>query len=270
MSDNRVQLEISLGAILLLVSAVFLLILGFQEEAALASAEDVQHAEAVEVGAILFVHNCAECHGEHGEGLIGPPLNDAYFFNDRLKDVGWGSTLEAYIISVVSAGRTVSTRPDLYPGQNPGVEAAMPTWSIDYGGPLRNDQIHDIAQYILNWKEQANGEYEAEILSLPAPLSADPVARGKFVYNSAGACGACHTIEGLSVGVVGPVLDGIATTAAERQDGVSAEDYLRESILVPGAYVVDDFLDGQMPVDFADRFSDEQFEDLITFLMTLE
>jgi mono/diheme cytochrome c family protein len=41
--------------------------------------------DVVDRGAPIFKNNCAQCHGQQGEGGIGPPLNDQHrlgFFND--------------------------------------------------------------------------------------------------------------------------------------------------------------------------------------------
>ena len=41
--------------------------------------------DVVDRGSVIFKNNCAQCHGQQGEGGIGPPLNDQHrlgFFND--------------------------------------------------------------------------------------------------------------------------------------------------------------------------------------------
>ena len=266
MSERRIQTEIALGLLFVVASAALLIYLGFREERALAQAEQTQHAEAIEVGGELFMANCARCHGENGEGIIGPPLNDEYFFTERLSDVGWEGTLEGYIVSTVSAGRPVSTRPEEWPGEG-GPGYAMPSWSQDYGGPMRNDQIRDIAAYILNWRETALNETQVEILAVPGPASEDPVVRGRSVFVGSAGCAACHAISGISTGVVGPDLTNIGAEAATRVEGLSAEEYLRESILEPNAYIVEDFDEGVMPQDFDEKLSEDQLNDLIAFLL---
>jgi len=106
------------------------------------------------VGAELFEINCSGCHGKQGEGIPGlcPPLNDKYFFESRLSDVGWSGTLEDYIVATVASGRLNSTRPKLYAGQG---TPAMPAWSEEFAGPLREDQIRSIATFVLNWEPTA-------------------------------------------------------------------------------------------------------------------
>jgi mono/diheme cytochrome c family protein len=220
------------------------------------------------VGADLFEINCSGCHGIKGEGIPGlaPALNDRSFFTQRLEEVGWEGTLEDYIVATVSTGRPISTRPDQYVG---GGKPAMPAWSQNFGGPLRDDQVHDLATFVLNWEATALGE--AEIAELPTPTpgaeeAADPVARGQQLYISGG-CAGCHAIADISNGVVGPNLTQAGETAATREDGVSAEDYIRQSILNPNAVVVEGYQPSIMPQNYDQQFGDQELDDLVAFLL---
>ncbi len=264
---TRSQIEIFLGLILVLAAASIIIVLGLNEEARMASLAQARKAEAIEVGAELFEINCSGCHGLKGEGIPGlaPPLNDQHFFTNRLNEVGWQGSLEDYIISTVSTGRLVSTRPDQYVG---GGKPAMPAWSELYGGPLREDQIRDIAAFILNWRPTALGEVTLAALPTPTPSpgeATDPVARGRQVYQASG-CGGCHTIEGLSTGAVGPNLTRIGEVAATREPGKTAEQYLRESIVNPKAFIVEGY-QPVMPETFGQTLSPQQLDDLIAFLL---
>ncbi len=49
------------------------------DEASLATF--VQNASAVEAGGVIFQGVCAACHGEAGQGLIGPNLTDEYWIH---------------------------------------------------------------------------------------------------------------------------------------------------------------------------------------------
>ena len=60
---KRVQLEIVLGTILVLLSAAIVIILGIREPQRLADYEVQQRAELIEFGASVFVTNCTRCHG---------------------------------------------------------------------------------------------------------------------------------------------------------------------------------------------------------------
>ena len=263
----RIQIEIILGIFLLIIATGILIVVGVNEEDRMSEFEQQQKGKQIEIGAELFEINCRGCHGPRGEGIPGlaPPLNDAHFFTRRLDEVGWQGGLKDYVIATVSSGRQVSTRPDLYPGSG---SPAMPTWSDRYGGPLRDDQIQALATFIINWESTAIGD--AEISQLPtltpsAADSADPVVRGQAVYLNSG-CGACHVIEGVSVGEIGPPLSSIGLTAADRVSGLSAEEYIRQSIVDPSAYLVDGY-DDLMLKNFADSLSGTQLDDLVAFLL---
>jgi Fe-S-cluster-containing hydrogenase component 2 len=82
-------------------------------------------------------------------------------------------------------------------------------------------------------------------------------------------CRICHSLEP-GVVLVGPSFDGVATRAATRVPGMSAEDYIRQSILDPNAYVVEGFPAGQMLQNFGELLTPEQIDDLVAFLLTLK
>jgi mono/diheme cytochrome c family protein len=91
---------------------------------------------------------------------------------------------------------------------------------------------------------------------------------GQNVFTAAG-CAACHSLEP-EVKVVGPSLAGVATRAAARRPGYSAELYLYESMVQPNAYVVDGFQPDVMPRTFQETLTPQNLADLIAFLLTLE
>ena len=91
-------------------------------------------------------------------------------------------------------------------------------------------------------------------------------------------CGACHTIEGMdtAVGNIGPNLTNIATVAATRVPGQNAEEYIRESILDPNGFIVPDCPTGPcgiptlMPLEISGTMADQEFEELVEFLLSLQ
>ena len=97
------------------------------------------------------------------------------------------------------------------------------------------------------------------------PAAADPVARGRQVYGSLD-CGRCHHIGG-DGGRIGPELTHVASVAELRRPGAPA-DYLRESIVSPGSYVVPGFTD-TMPRGLALGLSGADLDALIAYLSTL-
>jgi len=81
-------------------------------------------------------------------------------------------------------------------------------------------------------------------------------------------CASCHQIAA-DGGGVGPPLGHIGTAAASRKPGTSAEDYIRESIRDPGAYVVPGYPDS-MPRGVDRGLSQEDYDDLVQYLLTLQ
>ena len=74
-------------------------------------------------------------------------------------------------------------------------------------------------------------------------------------------CSACHSLTPDEV-IVGPSLAGIASR--------SDEAAIRDSILNPDAVLVDGFPAGTMPQVWGDELSDQQFDDLVAYLLTLK
>ena len=101
----------------------------------------------------------------------------------------------------------------------------------------------------------------------PEPASTEPVARGRQLYRSLG-CANCHE-PNLIGRRLGPPLDHIAAVAATRRPGVAAEDYVRQSILDPGAYVVPGYQDS-MPRDLGRDLSPTDLDALVAYLLSLK
>jgi mono/diheme cytochrome c family protein len=118
-----------------------------------------------EVGADLFSTYCAPCHGVRGQGTPGlAPAIDRKDLLDgrREKAVGWAGGVEGFLMDTISAGRPVQSRPDLY-------SAHMPTWSQQYAGPLRPDQVDALVAFVSNWQNTA-----PEVDAWPPPGTPQP------------------------------------------------------------------------------------------------
>ena len=91
---------------------------------------------------------------------------------------------------------------------------------------------------------------------------------GLTVFINAG-CTACHMIDGVpeAVGEIGPNLSAVASSAGSRVDGLTAEQYLRQSVSEPSEFLVDDY-DNLMPAGLVPDQAD--FDNLIAYLLTLE
>lgn len=94
-------------------------------------------------------------------------------------------------------------------------------------------------------------------------------AEGRDVFDSrAAGCASCHSLEE-GRDVVGPSLYGIADIGATRVEGLTAGQYLRQSILLPDQYVVDGWRAGQMLPIYRERLTEVELESLLAFLETL-
>jgi mono/diheme cytochrome c family protein len=91
----------------------------------------------------------------------------------------------------------------------------------------------------------------------------EPVARGRQIFRQLD-CGRCHFIDGEG-GRIGPDLSHIGTVAAKRREGYTADGYIRESIVDPGAYIVPGYND-VMPRGLARNLSPSDLDALIAYL----
>lgn len=112
-------------------------------------------------------------------------------------------------------------------------------------------------------EEEGSAAPSEEEGSASPPVGA--ATAGQAVFTNSG-CVACHTIEGVlgAVGQIGPELTHVATNATSRT-GLSAEEYIRESIENPTAFVVEGF--GPLMPALRGTMTDEDFENLVAFLM---
>jgi len=106
-----------------------------------------------------------------------------------------------------------------------------------------------------------------------APTPASPPAinpnssagRGQILFEAN--CAACHALVD-GVVLSGPSLAHIAVTAQTRIEGMTAQDYIRESIVNPDAYAIKGYQVGLMRQDFARSLTSDDVTNLVAFLMT--
>jgi mono/diheme cytochrome c family protein/uncharacterized cupredoxin-like copper-binding protein len=108
--------------------------------------QNQQYVTDVSQGYALFLANCARCHGEQGQGLIGPPLNDQMKLYNAVTSQGLpgnGHLNPDYIQSVLTeGGRFVCGDPN----------SVMPAW-LQPKGPLNYRQINQIIAWITASKD---------------------------------------------------------------------------------------------------------------------
>ena len=236
MIDSRIL--VGLLAVLIAVSGIVYIAIGDADRRV--EFDEAFHGRSVEKGAALYTEYCSECHGLHGEGTPrAPTLNSQQFFENRVKELGFEGGLEAYIRLTVAGGRPVKSD-QTYPEN-------MPTWSTDFGGPLRNDR-----QSLLGCVVSSAG-------APPTPVPGDtPEERGANLFQGLG-CVACHMINGVG-GAVGPDLTNVYN---------KGEDYIKESILMPNAVLSEGYQANIMPQNFGERVSDQDLNDLVAYFKSV-
>ncbi len=269
--------RVVIGTIIVAVTMMIIAFVMVNEPNRMKEFEDGYKGRSIEAGAALYQTNCKGCHGVQGEGIEGvaPALNARDLFDGRrLKEIGWAGTAADYVESSISGGRPrASASFSNYPQR-------MPTWSQEFGGPLRPDQIRNLTDFVMNWEttamaqpaETATPNPNAAGTDLNVELPAGDAAMGEQLFNGKVngqyPCSACHSLQPNQT-VVGPSLAGIATTAATRVDGYSAEKYIHESIVLPDAHIVEGF-NPIMPKTFGDQMTKQDLANIIAYLMTVK
>jgi len=86
------------------------------------------------------------------------------------------------------------------------------------------------------------------------------------VIGSNAGCVTCHSLDAGKT-LVGPAMAGVAGRAGSAVSGQSAEQYLRQSLTEPDAFVAKGFQKGLMPKP---TLTDKQANDLIAYMQTLK
>lgn len=209
----------------------------------------------------------------------------------RLAYLGWSGTLESFIQTTLIHGRPTSE--SYWP-------EAMVSWSQRTGGPLRDDQIQDLTNFIMNWDRGTRWTIDdllevqqfsirpalpgTETASTEPPIGTDVMAilaeldnytgdpnNGQQIYNTAPlACAGCHGIEAVAP-LTNLQWDLVANVRLNEPQfaGYTVEQYLVESIVNPGAYIVPGY-GNAMPGDFGTRISHQQLADILAYLRSYD
>jgi len=194
----------------------------------------------LENGKAQFVEKCGSCHalGRAGTaGTQGPSLDKA--FQTALADGIDRETVEGVV-----------HRQILHPRKN----SVMPA------GLAKGDDARDVAAYV-GFAAAKSGDDQGALAS--AGLA--QAKTGEQIFTAAG-CAGCHTFGPAgSNGTIGPNLDELAAAAGKRESGKSAEEYVRESLTKPDAFLAPGF--GNAMPSFEGRLTDKQIQALIDYLL---
>jgi mono/diheme cytochrome c family protein len=257
-SEQREATVVAIG--LVLVATVIMVYL-FNEPNRRATAEVQKVEESAMRGVDHYISFCLECHGEDGmaSGRTGVPLNLPQNQSDN---------------PILWEQREFELRRVIERGRGP----IMPAWAISEGGPLNNEQINDLINMIHLglWDEVEHTVVlrEGAVPTPPplptpdAPVPTDPLAaQGQALYVELG-CAACHTVDGGPA--TGPTFQGLYMSEVPLETGetvVADDDYIRESILQPGAKIHQGFPNIMPP--YEGRITDEEIDALIAYIATL-
>jgi mono/diheme cytochrome c family protein len=278
------QVKVIIGTIAFMLAMIILGVIALFEPARLEDTTQAYTGRQIEKGAAIFSQTCSTCHGTEGKAqscfdaageeiaCVGLPLNRPELLcgepSERMVQMGWKSSKDAFIRQTVSAGRP----PTL-----------MPTWSQTYGGPMEDYQIDQVVSYVLNWgADPALCGEGAAVEAVEWPASWEDLPQGNADNGPAQfqsyACYSCHgQPDGSVPPAVGPDLSNIGNVAATRIPGMSAEQYIYESIHTANSFVVDQCPTGPCGVPsamaaqgFENRMSLQDMADLIAYYMTLK
>lgn len=279
------QVKVIIGTVAFMIAMMVFGYAALREPARLERFTAARSARQIESGAHLYTNNCATCHGVHGKaeecydsagnqiGCQGLPLNYAPLLCDdpslRMDAMNWDGTKEDYVTTTVAAGRTGTV---------------MPVWSEQFGGPMRADQVENVAMFVLNWESEelcstpiVTFDWPETVADFQADYPEGDAENGGQLFVSYG-CSGCHgDPDGdASTAAVGPWLGDIAEVGATRIEGYTAEEYVYESILQSSAYIVEECPTGPcsgppsaMPDNFPLRMGEnpQDMADVLTYLL---
>jgi mono/diheme cytochrome c family protein len=119
------------GLVFMAVLILGFVLYGFQEPTLRAHAARQQQATYAHLGEDLFANNCASCHGRAATGGDAPTLNARQFLT---------ATSDEQMRLLIAGGVSGTS---------------MPAWSLDFGGPLTDEQIRQLVAYLRSLQPNA-------------------------------------------------------------------------------------------------------------------
>jgi mono/diheme cytochrome c family protein len=191
-------------------------------------------------GKAQFVEKCGSCHTLARAGTAGtqgPSLDKA--FQTALADGIDRDTVQGIVHKQILHPRRGSIMP---------------------AGLVKGDDATDVAAYV-GYAAAKSGDDQGALAS--AGLA--QATTGDQIFTAAG-CAGCHTFSAAgSNGTIGPNLNDLKAAAAKFGKGKPPEDYVRESIVKPDAFIVPGF--GNAMPSFQGRLTDKQIQTLIDYLL---
>jgi mono/diheme cytochrome c family protein len=134
------------GVALTVFLAVLLPFLYLREPARQKSAASKEQTESVRLGKATYEEFCARCHGPEAEGDVVKRYVTPGVENAKPTDVQAPNLREIHSRHPDEDVATVAWN-TIQKGRPP---TPMPTWGLRYGGPMNDQQITDIVNYLLS------------------------------------------------------------------------------------------------------------------------
>ena len=288
---------------IMILSGLLLVAYGFWEPIRQARAAERQENVSIERGIELYTTLCMSCHGVDGLGAVvpgtdpprvAPQLNRSDF---QPKDPDEYKERYNFIYKTIQRGRPGTPMPPwgredggtllneqiheltlmilkgdkhIQGGRTPtpsrgGVSGAA-AQAVGNGGHEGETVWQHVTESAREKIAHGSPEPEKPEVQLAGDLSENARA-GARIWQGKGGCVGCHVVGGVG-GQSGPNLNQIGSVAAARKPGMSAEDYIRESIVNPNAYLVPGF-PPIMP-SFQGVLSEEELNQLVEYYMSLK
>jgi mono/diheme cytochrome c family protein len=134
------------GVALTVFLAVLLPFLYLREPARQQAAASKEQSESVRLGKATYEEFCARCHGPEAEGGVVKRYITPGVENAKPTDVQAPNLQEIHVRHPDEDVATVAWTA-IQKGRPP---TPMPTWGVRYGGPMNDQQITDIVNYLLS------------------------------------------------------------------------------------------------------------------------
>jgi cytochrome c553 len=120
-----------------------------------------------------------------------------------------------------------------------------------------------------------NGDASTTTVTASQTVAVGDPEQGRQIWEDGGGvlkgggCSGCHSVDGSEQldNRRAPTFQGISGLAGNRVPGLSSEEYLRESIVDPAAYIVVGYSDFMLK-GFRFLLSEEDIDNLVAFLLT--
>jgi len=90
-------------------------------------------------------------------------------------------------------------------------------------------------------------------------------------------CNSCHVTTGLPLvdaAMLGPDQTNLGVIAGTRREGYTAEEYIREAIVEPSAFIVEECPLGPclqvMPENYGDILTEEEIDAVVAYLLSMK